>query len=280
MRLVSISVALAGLCCAACQTVGPGPPSDSPLPSAAVVESAEQVVGQSPLSSEPLVLHCRCANTDQQHLLKELAAERSTIGTRLALPPSNQPLHIHLFADHANYRQHVAARYPDFPARRAIFVDSAEQLSVYAHQGEHMAEDLRHEATHGYLHAVVPNLPLWLDEGLAEYFEVGRGKHGHNQSHIDLLTTRRAEAAWLPNLPALEMLTDGGAMTQLQYAEAWLWVHFLLESPDDKSDVLLRYLQDLRSGVAVEPLSARLARRAANPVPAALAHLESLGTFN
>ena len=53
--------------------------------------------------------------------------------------------------------------------RRAFFVETDTQLSVYAQWGDRVAEDLRHEVTHGYLHAVVPNVPLWIDEGLAEF---------------------------------------------------------------------------------------------------------------
>ncbi|GIT30210.1 MAG: hypothetical protein Ct9H300mP1_22560 [Planctomycetaceae bacterium] len=39
-------------------------------------------------------------------------------------------------------------------------------------------EDLRHEFTHGVLHSSLKRVPLWLDEGLAEYFEVVGPKPG------------------------------------------------------------------------------------------------------
>jgi hypothetical protein len=68
--------------------------------------------------------------------------------------------------------------HPNLPRRRAFFVETDTRLSVYAYWGDRVAEDLRHEVVHGYLHAVVPHLPLWLDEGLAEYFEVPRGLSG------------------------------------------------------------------------------------------------------
>ena len=38
---------------------------------------------------------------------------------------------------------------PGFPERRAIFVETDVELSVYAHWGEAIAEDLRHEVAHG-----------------------------------------------------------------------------------------------------------------------------------
>jgi hypothetical protein len=43
---------------------------------------------------------------------------------------------------------------------------------VFAYRGEDFETDLRHECTHALLNAALPVVPLWLDEGLAEYFEV------------------------------------------------------------------------------------------------------------
>ena len=43
---------------------------------------------------------------------------------------------------------------------------------VFAYKSKALPVDVRHEGTHGLLHAALPMVPLWLDEGLAEYFEV------------------------------------------------------------------------------------------------------------
>ncbi len=48
------------------------------------------------------------------------------------------------------------ANIPSFPARRAFFVETDTRLAVYAYWGDRIAEDLRHEVAHGYLHACVP----------------------------------------------------------------------------------------------------------------------------
>ena len=39
------------------------------------------------------------------------------------------------------------------------------------YQSSEMETDLRHETTHAVLHSLLPMVPLWLDEGFAEYFE-------------------------------------------------------------------------------------------------------------
>ena len=74
---------------------------------------------------------------------------------------SDEPVHLYLFENTARYDAFVAARFPNFPARRAFFVETDTTLSVYAAWQDRIAEDLRHETTHGYVHAVVPTVPLW-----------------------------------------------------------------------------------------------------------------------
>jgi hypothetical protein len=132
---------------------------------------------------------------------------------------------------------------------------------VYAHWSDRVAEDLRHEVAHGYLHAVAPGLPLWLDEGLAEYFEVPRGRGGLNQPHVDLLVDLIQHNGWKPDLARLEQLTDIAQMDQQSYAEAWAWAYLLLETGPEHREALTAYLFDVRSRRgATRPLSARLRR--------------------
>ena len=113
---------------------------------------------------------------------------------------------MYLFPTAERFESFMHVRYPDLPLRRAFFVESDTRLMVYAYWGDRVAEDLRHEVAHGYLHGVVPRLPLWLDEGLAEYFEVPPGMAGLNRPHVELL----ADAAthdWRPNLPRWNIWT-------------------------------------------------------------------------
>jgi hypothetical protein len=129
---------------------------------------------------------------------------------------------------------------------------------------------------HGYLHASVPNIPLWLDEGLAEFFEVGRGRRGFNRTHVDYLNGQLAIGNWRPNLPRLEQLTTAADMKQLEYAESWLWVHYLLSSQDGNADLLTDFLAALRTGEAVAPLSERINAAVEQPATALLAHLKAI----
>jgi hypothetical protein len=234
-----------------------------------------------PVTAGQLVFHADFRLPPGHRMVAELVSERQLICDRLGVPAGSEPIHVFLFGEEAAYRAHVAREFPGFPERRAIFVETDVLLCVYAHWSDRVADDLRHEVSHGYLHSTVPNLPLWLDEGLAEYFEVGRGRQGVNQPHVDLLLAQCTAGTWRPNLQRLEQLVDAGAMTQVDYAEAWLWVHMLLAQhpPGDPQEPIAAYLAALRARTPPKPLSATLAERLPEfgaAERAAIHHLESL----
>jgi hypothetical protein len=223
-----------------------------------------------------LVIHSDAPLAGQQRLLEELVTQREWINGRLGLNPSDKPIHVYLYADEATYTKFLNLRFPEMATRRAIFVGTSSDLTVYAHWSDQVAVDLRHEVAHGYLHAAVPNLPLWLDEGLAEYFEVGRGRRGYNEAHVDMLVKQAEAGSWRPDLVRLEALTSAADMTQQDYAESWAWVHYLIESEDDKSELLTAYLADLGTQPNASPLSARIATRLVGPQLALSEHIRTL----
>lgn len=198
-------------------------------------------------------------------LVRELTAERDDICHTLGLPPGNEVITVYLFRDAETYGQYLMRHFPGVPSRRAFFLETDTRLTVYAHWSDRVAEDLRHEVAHGYLHAVVPGIPLWLDEGLAEYFEVPRGQYGLNRPHVDLLSDLKQHNGWKPDLARLERLTDAAELDQQDYAESWAWVYALLNSEPDERAVLTQYLADIHLKGTVEPLSRRVVAMNAEP---------------
>ena len=227
------------------------------------------------LERDQLVIHSDFMLPSRHRLIEDLRMQRGVLNERLQLAETDEPIHVYLFSDEKVYREFVEQRFPAFADRRAVFAETDIELSVYAHWSDHIAEDLRHEVSHGYLHAAIPGLPIWLDEGLAEYFEVSRGLQGVNAMHLDYLLAKIDLENWQPKLERLEQLPVTATMTQADYAEAWAWVHFLLES-DDKSQILIDHLRDLRSTDQAPPLSDRINRRLAGPELALVEHLQSL----
>ena len=158
-------------------------------------------------------------------------------------------------------------RYPELPKRRAFFVahpgtpGGPRELLVFTFWGDHLRQDLRHELTHALLNSVLKDVPLWLDEGLAEYFELPPERDGVNALHLDAL--RRGEAAAGPGGPGAAR--PGPADGPGQYQEAWAWVHLMLRGTPQARAVLLGYLQQLREPTPPGPLLPRL--REVYPAP-------------
>lgn len=190
-------------------------------------------------------------------LLVDLERLRQDISTTLDLPVQEQTVTVYLFADEQRYAHYLQNTYPNLPPRRAYFVGTARELAVYTYWGEKIQEDLRHEYTHGVLHACLKDVPLWLDEGLAEYFEVVEPPVGYNREYVARMAQLLAEG-WRPDLNRLEQLESVTQMHKADYFEAWAWVHFLLHESEDSRQVLLDYLNVLRDDPRPGRLSVRL----------------------
>ena len=230
-----------------------------------------------------LVIQADFGLAEQHRLIRDLETLRTDVSQELGLPISDEPVHLYLFADAARYDAFAARHFPNFPVRRAFFVETDTTLAVFAPWQDRIAEDLRHETTHGYVHAVVPTVPLWLDEGIAEYFELPRGEQGIHPAHAAHLSGRFLEGTWRIDLARLEGLASAGEMSQDHYAESWVWVHWLLNTTPLRRRILQDYLADLRRDGKTAPLSARPAYYEGDPTTTTAAvttHLESLARRN
>jgi hypothetical protein len=241
-----------------------------------LLKSRLTLPNQNTLVRDQLVIHSDFPLAAKHRLLEELTAQRDDLCRRLALPHSDEPIQVYLFDTSERFEAFMRLHHPEFPDRRAFFVETDTRLSVYAQWGDRMAEDLRHEITHGYIHSVVPNVPLWLDEGIAKFYEVPRGQRGLNRPLLERLTLRCDRERWQPDLRRLEQFPPTYNMTLDDYAEAWVWVHFLMESRPGCLELLRAYLADLRRDGAATPLSARMTPLLGHPETALIEHLGKL----
>lgn len=215
--------------------------------SAPATTYSTELPAQHSVNSKHFVIHSNVQLDADNVLVQELEDLRDRVFTTLRLPEQRDPVHVYLFSDEASYRYYMNTTWQNLPPRRAYFVGTTRELAVYSFLGSKVQEDLRHEFTHGLLHATLKSVPLWLDEGLAEYFEVDAAvPEAVHAEHV-----REWEIAlqenWSPNLFRLEMLTDFRDMTQRDYAESWGWVHYMLETSDETANVLLQYLASLET---------------------------------
>jgi len=195
----------------------------------------------------------------QNHeLIRELGTLREQVAKTLSLPVKRDTVVVYLSNNEAEYRRYMNTNFPRLPPRSAYFVANSTELAVYTHWGANVREDLRHEFTHGILHSAMKHVPLWLDEGLAEYFEVAGPKPGGiNQDYAKHLSEALA-TSWRPDLQRLENLDESASMARADYQESWAWVHFLLNGAPEGHSVLLGYLADLRTVATPKPISQRL----------------------
>ncbi|MHB1036652.1 MAG: hypothetical protein ACYC35_18150 [Pirellulales bacterium] len=208
----------------------------------------------------PFVCRANFSLVGYDSVFDELAQLRQDLTWTLGLRPSDEVIELYLFGDKAGYRQYLQRQYPALPNRRALYVKNDEAGKVFAYRSDEFGVDLRHESTHALLHASLPVVPLWLDEGLAEYYEVPRSARAFDNPHLAALKWN-LRLGMFPRLSALERKKDLPEMGATDYRYAWAWVHFMIEGPPAAHDELVRYLADIRSGAPPGLLSQRLERR-------------------
>jgi len=242
----------------------------------AAADAAAGLPNRTEIVAGQLVIHADFPLASRHRLLRELEQLRVDVSSGLGLPISDEPVHLYLFDSEDRYAAFAAARFPGFPARRAFFVKTDTKLAVYAHWQDRIAEDLRHETAHGYVHSVVPAVPLWLDEGIAEYFERPHAEQGLHGPHLAHLAGRLIEGTWRPDLTRMERLESAGEMSQDHYAEAWCWVHWLLHTTPERRRLLQDYLADVRRDPETAPLSVRLREAGGDVTADVKRHVERL----
>ena len=199
------------------------------------------------IESGDLIIRSDLKIKSNDPLLEELRNIRRELVSTLELPAPNRPVVIHLFSDEERYSEYMKSRHPNLPARRAFFIGSPTELGVYAHWSPNVGEDLRHEYTHGVLHASLKSVPLWLDEGLAEYYETQTDMPGRlHREHTQRLAIALSNG-WRPDLARLEKLDEVSQMGRADYQESWAWIHYLLHDAPDGRELLVEYCQQLRN---------------------------------
>jgi len=193
-------------------------------------------------------------------LLDDVIPLSGEVAQRLQLQPSSESIHVYLFSRRDVYEQYMRHYFPGVPYRRALFIKQRGPGMVFAFRSNELAVDLRHETTHAVLHTLLPMVPLWLDEGLAEYFEIPAADRRLKSPYLRSVRWR-SRLRQVPRLSRLESLGELSDMKHDDYRDAWAWVHFMLHGPLEAQAVLYSYLADVQAHVPPGKLSERLQRR-------------------
>lgn len=247
-RLFGIALLLLGSSAVGCQTTS--------IPK--TVAKSRQLPKHCEIDLDQLTVRSDIDIDRDDPLLQELVNLRKEVRSTLRLSAANRPVTVYLFRDELRYMQYMEERHPNLPSRRAFFIGTPKELIVYAYWGDKTREDLRHEYTHGVLHASLKTVPLWLDEGLAEYFEVAPEQPvGLNQDHAESLSIA-IQNGWRPDIKRLEQIDDVSQMQRADYQESWAWVHYLLQGTPDGPQLLTEYLQSLNKATHAPSFASRI----------------------
>ena len=209
-----------------------------------------------------------------QNFLNELATHQQTIQQTLGLYGCDKPVNVTIFRNRRNYQNYLSARAPAGKNRRALFLKSQGQGNIFVFKQSRMLSDLRHEVTHATIHNALPDIPQWLDEGIAGYF--GEAPHKRVWHHRHLGMTRFM--ACLHQAPSIERLENKIALASFQgsdYRKAWAWVHFLLHESPQSRGVLIGYLWQLQQGEDPGLFSEYLSAFITNPQTRLIRHFQN-----
>jgi hypothetical protein len=227
----------------------------------------------------PLVCYAEFGLKEYEPLLTEIAQIQQELVRLLEVPPATEPVQLLLFRDRTTYRHYVSKlrrQYPNLPDRQALYVRSSGQGTVLAYRSDALPVDLRHECTHALLHAVLPMVPLWLDEGLAEYFEVpAADRLTANPHHNTVKWWMRF--GQVPSMERLESKQSLDDMGRGEYRDSYAYVHFLLNGPQAGRAELVAFLADIRNGTPPGPLSQRLGRKTSDLPGELVEHFKTFG---
>ncbi|HQZ64456.1 MAG TPA: hypothetical protein PLY87_05245 [Planctomycetaceae bacterium] len=171
----------------------------------------------------------------------------------LGVEPSGESIQIILFRDQASYLRYLASSIPQSRQRKAIFYQNGDVCQVYAFRSRTLITDLRHEMTHAILHQHLQFLPLWVDEGLAEYLEEPESSRaGSSRTR----TARwQARFGWSPSIKSLEAIATAESMNSDEYRDSWAMICLLLNESDASRKALREYLAVIHKGEAPGPFS-------------------------
>lgn len=200
----------------------------------------------------PFIVRADFDLTSIENELRELDSLCDELSRTFRLPKLRENVVVRVFRDEAAWREYWNRNFAPTPFRRALY-DRKNYLfdrddspgRVYLCVNPLFLNDLRHECSHAVLaSALGRSVPIWLDEGIAEYFEQPPRERLTN-ADWRALTAERLRSGQFSSLESLEKIAGMNEMTSVKYGDSWAWVCWFLNGPEAVRDVLPQYLNDL-----------------------------------
>lgn len=217
------------------------------------------------MSIDVFTIHSDFELTQRRQLEATLLHLRGEMRSLLKLPESKATIHVVIFKDPAEYSRYMQHYFPTVAQRRAIFLQDRGPGMLFTHWHDHIDVDLRHEAAHALLNQSGSELPLWLDEGLAEYFELHSDDRYARNPYLSEVVGQ-AGRALVPSLLMLERIDDLAGFTEPQYRDSWAWIHFLLHRNERTRQILVEFITRAQAKTPQPPLSRQLPAILSDPM--------------
>jgi Protein of unknown function (DUF1570) len=212
---------------------------------------------------------------DVNELHSVLGELRKEISESLQLPAVDSTVHVVLFSNMRQYNRYMQHYFPAISARRAIYLQDRGPGMLFTFWHHDIDSDLRHEATHAILNQTGVQLPLWLDEGIAEYFEIPASDRYLRSSYLPEIWERAVHGR-VPSLLQLERLESMSEFGDDHYRDSWAWIHFLLHRSPQTRQLLIDYITRQRRQVIQAHLSKQLSELISDPVVEFQQHFSKL----
>ncbi|MDF1665141.1 MAG: DUF1570 domain-containing protein, partial [Planctomycetota bacterium] len=157
---------------------------------------------------------------------------------------------VRLYGDRGRFNRYGATREFNFIYFTEFYYSSLlrEVVAFRGEQEDLLTRRLQHELGHDVLENVVGPVPPWYAEGLCEVYEVGELVEGRlglppvnkNWLYRLRLAVQEDKLPGLDDLLAMDSATFYGSDSQLHYAAAWSFCHYLIVKRGLKGVTLLR----------------------------------------
>ncbi len=182
------------------------------------------------------------------------------------------PVKLYLFETNQAYLDALDVKGFNAANTGGVFFYNASEtgLATYVEgqSGRRMLHVLQHEGFHQFAHLRIgPNLPMWANEGMAEYFGYSilvKGKLRTGVAPEAAVLSLRAAVERDEVFPLAELMAlsnqewnanvrSGSPMARMMYAQSWAVVHFLIHAEKGRyADAFSTYIKRLATGMSHE----------------------------
>jgi tetratricopeptide (TPR) repeat protein len=162
---------------------------------------------------------------------------------------------VRVFSGFGSYADYLSELGADATNTLGMYLPSLRELCVFLHEDRpELSNTIRHEGFHQYLHDFLDDVPIWFNEGYAEFFGFSRRKESRavvGQVDEEQAALARKLAPGFTPLSKLFLMEPREFMANatVNYVESWAVIHLLRDSSHPAfKGVLDRYFDALLAG--------------------------------